>query len=151
GLPRPVFLGREGMYHAMVLESLGPSLHDLVQSSDTLSFSQVAKIGIQLVSHLEYIHSCHFIHRNIKPHNIVTGVGASQEIAFLVNSGITQEYHGSPSTHIHIPLHENLSFVGTPALASINSHRGLQLSCRDDIESLAYSLISLHCGLLLWL
>ncbi|KAF9220828.1 hypothetical protein BS17DRAFT_769142 [Gyrodon lividus] len=37
GLPRPVWLGREGTYRAMVL------------SSDTLSLSQVAKIGIQLV------------------------------------------------------------------------------------------------------
>ena len=35
--------------------------------------------------------------------------------------------------------------------ASINSHCGLQLGRRDDIESLAYCLIFLHHGSLLWL
>jgi casein kinase 1 len=48
-------------------------------------------------------------------------------------------------------MQENLPLVGTPAFASINSHRGLQLGRRDDIKSLAYSLIFLHRGLLPWL
>ncbi|KAF9222871.1 kinase-like protein, partial [Gyrodon lividus] len=150
GLLHPVWLGREGTYCAMVLKSLGPSLHNLLlQSSDTLSLSQVAKIGIQLVSCLKYIHSCNFIHRDIKPHNILTGIGASQETIFLIDFGIAQEYH-DPLSRIHIPLHDNISLVGTPTFASINSHCGLQLSRRDDIKLLAYSLIFLHCGSLPW-
>lgn len=48
-------------------------------------------------------------------------------------------------------MQENLPLVGTPAFASLNSHRGLQLGRRDDIESLVYSLMFLHRGSLPWL
>ena len=51
GFPQPVWLGREGVYRVMVLESLGPSLHKLsLQSSNSFSLSRVAKIRLQLVS-----------------------------------------------------------------------------------------------------
>lgn len=50
GLPRPVWLGREGIYRAMVLEILGPSLHKIFLQSSALSLPYVARIGVQLVS-----------------------------------------------------------------------------------------------------
>ncbi|KAF9222906.1 kinase-like protein [Gyrodon lividus] len=131
GLPQPIWLGREGIYCAMVMESLGPSLHNFLQSL-ALSLPYVAKIGAQL------------------PHNILMGVGDSRDTFFLIDFGIAQKYR-DPSSRIHIPMQENLSLVGTPAFTSLNSHHGLQLGCRDDIESLAYSLLFLHHGLLSWL
>ncbi|KAF9231410.1 casein kinase 1, epsilon [Melanogaster broomeanus] len=140
GLPRPIWLGREGIYRAMVLERLGPSLHNFF-----LYLPYVAKIGIQLITRLEYVHSHNFIHRDVKPHNILMGVGDSWDTFFLIDFGIAQKYC-DPSSHIHILMQENLSFVGTPAFASLNSHRGLQLGRRDDIESLVYLLIFLHHG-----
>ncbi|KAF9242392.1 kinase-like domain-containing protein [Melanogaster broomeanus] len=150
GLPRPIWLGREGIYHAMVLESLEPSLHNFFLQSLALSLPYVTKIGIQLITRLEYVHLHNFIHRDVKPHNILMGVGDSWDTFILIDFGIAQKYH-DPSSCIHILMQENLSFVGTPAFTSLNSHRGLQLGCRDDIESLAYLLIFLHHGLLPWL
>ena len=52
--------------------------------------------------------------------------------------------------HIHIPFHNGLPFIGTPAFASINSHLGSELSHRDNFESLAYLLIYLLYRLLPW-
>ncbi|KAF9231243.1 kinase-like domain-containing protein [Melanogaster broomeanus] len=150
GLPRLIWLGREGIYHAMVMESLGPSLHNFFLQSSALSLPYVAKIGAQLVTHLEYVHSRNFIHRDVKPHNILMGVGDSRDTFFLIDFGIAQKYR-DPSSCIHIPMQENLSLVSTPAFTSLNSHHGLQLGHRDDIESLAYSLIFLHHGSLPWL
>ena len=42
------------------------------------------------------------------------------------------------------------SFVGTATYASINVHRNICASRRDDIESLAYMLIKLYKGELPW-
>ena len=40
--------------------------------------------------------------------------------------------------------------VGTALFASINAHKGRNLSRRDDLESLIYSLIYMICGTLPW-
>ena len=71
-------------------------------------------------------------------------------MVFLIDFGIVQKYR-NPASHIHILMQENLSLIGTPAFASINSHHGLQLSHRDNIKSLTYTLIFLHRGSLPWL
>jgi hypothetical protein len=42
------------------------------------------------------------------------------------------------------------SVVGTALFASINAHKGKDLSRRDDIESLAYTLLYLCSGTLPW-
>jgi serine/threonine protein kinase len=50
GLPRPLWFGREGSYRTMVLESLGPSLYDLIQVNNAFGMPRVAEVGLQLVS-----------------------------------------------------------------------------------------------------
>ncbi|KAH0833876.1 casein kinase 1, epsilon [Lanmaoa asiatica] len=152
GVPQTIWLGQEGSYRAMILESLGPSLQNLFDQtpSTTSSLVHVAKLGIQMISRLEFIHSRNFIHRDIKPHNFLMGEGESKDLVFLIDFGIAQRYR-NPSSRIHVPMRERLAFVGTPAFASVNGHHGFQLGRRDDIESLAYTLIYLQHGSLPWL
>jgi casein kinase I homolog HRR25 len=52
--------------------------------------------------------------------------------------------------HAHIPFSKGLGFAGTIAFASINSHLGLELGRRDDLESLAYILFYFIWGSLPW-
>ena len=52
--------------------------------------------------------------------------------------------------HAHIPFNEGLGLIGTPTFASIDSHLGLELGRRDDLESLAYTLFYFLWGFLPW-
>ena len=51
GIPQPLWLGKEGSYQAMILESLGSSLYCLFkQTLTTFNLPFVAKLGLQMVS-----------------------------------------------------------------------------------------------------
>jgi serine/threonine protein kinase len=98
---------------------------------------------------LQYIHSRHFIHRDLKPSNIVMGIGKQANVVHLIDFGLSKQFR-DPKTRIHIPYNNGLGLIGTANFASINSHLGLELGRRDDMESLAYILIYFLCGFLPW-
>ena len=77
------------------------------------------------------------------------GVGKHASIVYLIDFGLSKEYR-DPNTHQHVPFKNGLGFIGTAAFASINSHLGLELGRRDDLESLAYILFYFLWGFLPW-
>ena len=77
------------------------------------------------------------------------GLGRHTNIVHLIDFGLSKEFR-NPNTHAHIPFNEGLGLIGTPAFASINSHLGLELGRRDDLESLAYTLFYFLWGFLPW-
>jgi len=98
---------------------------------------------------LRLIHSRHFIHRNLKPSNIVMGVGEQANVVHLIDFGLSKECR-NPKTHAHIPFKNGRRLVGIAFFASINSHLGSELGRRDDLESLAYILFYFLWGSLPW-
>jgi hypothetical protein len=51
GIPRALWFGRESAYHALVLDLLGPSLHDIFLAHNRkFSLHTVVNLGDQLVS-----------------------------------------------------------------------------------------------------
>ncbi|KAI6014210.1 kinase-like domain-containing protein [Pisolithus marmoratus] len=152
GLPQPIWFGREGSYQVMVIDNLSPSLDELLKASPdgTFQLHHVAALGLQMITWLEYIHSHHFIHCDIKLQNMLIGLMGSKDTVFLINFGITKQYW-HPSSHIHVPMEKTGRLVSTPAFASLNSHLQLELSWRDDLEALAYTLLFLYNGTLPWL
>ena len=99
---------------------------------------------------LQNIHSCSFIHQDIKPSNILIGTGKQASTTYLINFSIAKLFR-DPSTHCHNSFKEQCSSLGSPAFSSINSHLGFELGRQDDIESLAYVLLYFACGSLPWL
>ena len=77
------------------------------------------------------------------------GVGTHADIVHVIDFGLSKEFR-DPSTHAHVLFKKGLGLVGTAAFASINSHLGLELGRRDDLESLAYILFYFLWGFLPW-
>ena len=98
---------------------------------------------------LQYIHSRNYIHRDLKPSNIVMGIGKQSNLVYLIDFGLSKEFR-DPDTRMHIPYNKGLGFTGTTTFASVNSHMGLELGRRDDLESLAYVLFFFCWGFLPW-
>ncbi|KIM54172.1 hypothetical protein SCLCIDRAFT_31288 [Scleroderma citrinum Foug A] len=86
-----------------VLDLLGPSLQDILAQRKTLSPSIVHHLGDQLLSQIQYIHSNGYIHGDIKPQNILVGLGDQAITPYLINFGVSKQYRDS-ATGDHIPF-----------------------------------------------
>jgi serine/threonine protein kinase len=151
GIPSVRWFGTECDYNALVLERLGPSLEDLFERCNRrFSLKTVLLLADQMISRIERIHCSHFIHRDIKPANFLMGTDLHDKQAYIIDFGLAKEYR-DPRTYVHIPLGEGRNILtGTVIYASVNNHRGAEQARRDDLESLAYTLIYFLCGSLPW-
>ncbi|XP_074583882.1 casein kinase 1-like protein HD16 isoform X1 [Curcuma longa] len=153
GVPRVHYKGRQGDYYVMIMDILGPSLWDVWNNnSHTMSVEMVACIAIEAISILEKMHSKGYVHGDVKPENFLLGPPGTPEEKklFLVDLGLATKWKDS-STSGHVEYDQRPDvFRGTVRYASVHAHLGRTASRRDDLESLAYTLIFLLRGRLPW-
>ncbi|XP_011626734.1 casein kinase 1-like protein HD16 isoform X2 [Amborella trichopoda] len=153
GVPRVHFKGRQGDYYVMVMDMLGPSLWDVWNNNgQAMSTEMVACIAIEAISILEKMHSRGYVHGDVKPENFLLGPPGTieEKKLFLVDLGLATRWRDS-STGQHVEYDQRPDvFRGTVRYASVHAHLGRTGSRRDDLESLAYTLIFLLRGRLPW-
>lgn len=153
GVPRVHYKGRQGDYYIMVMDMLGPSLWDVWNNnSHTMSIEMVACIAIEAISILEKMHSRGYVHGDVKPENFLLGPpGTSDDKKlFLVDLGLATRWRDiSTGKHVDYDQRPDV-FRGTVRYASVHAHLGRTCSRRDDLESLAYTLVFLLRGRLPW-
>ena len=143
--------GYSGDYNILVMELMGKSLEDLfvVQPEKRFPLKTVCMLADQMLSILEFIHSKHIIHRDIKPDNFVMGLGANSKYLYLLDFGLAKKFRSS-STGIHYPMKNRKKLTGTARYASINALKGVEQSRRDDLEAVGYVLMYFLRGSLPW-
>lgn len=149
GVPRPRYFGSTRNHNVLVMDCLGPSLEDrLNECRRRLSIKSVLMIGIQALRRIEFVHSKSFLHRDIKPDNMLMG-NTHNSTVYLVDFGLAKRYrdHG---TKQHLPYRDGKHLTGTARYASVHTHLGIEQSRRDDLESLGYVLVYLFKGTLPW-
>jgi len=151
GISRVHWFGRAGKYNALVLDILGPSLRDLLKfCGGKFTLKTVLMVADQLLTRIEYIHEKNFIHRDIKPANLVMGLNMSKLYqVYVIDFGMAK-YYRHPKTRQHISCVKRNYLIGTSGYASIKAHHGIELSRRDDLESLGFALIHFALGRLPW-
>lgn len=149
GVTQCHYYGLVDDYSVLVIDLLGESLGNLLErAGGVFKLKTVLMIADQMISRLEYLHDHGFIHRDLKPDNMMIGRSHHHNQVFLIDYGLSKKYRSGDGEHI--PFKEGGKLVGTARYASVNSHLGYTLSRRDDLISLAYILIYFLKGKLPW-
>lgn len=121
GIPRVYWDGSECEFRIMAFELLGPSLEDLFNyCGRKFSLKTVLLLADQLISRFQYIHSKGYIHRDVKPDNLLMGIGAQGNTVYMIDIGLAKETE-DPNRHKYS---HKYSVVGTLRYASVNAHLG---------------------------
>lgn len=151
--PRCVFVLAADTDHGrpyIVMELMpGRTLKDLVDERGPLPFEEAVGHTLDVADGLAELHRLGMIHRDVKPSNCfltadgrvkVGDFGLSKSLAGPEAVGPAGPDAGSPH------LTAAGSFVGTPAFASPEQHRGKPLDCTSDVYSTCVTLYYLLAG-----
>ncbi|KAL3090580.1 hypothetical protein niasHS_005492 [Heterodera schachtii] len=152
GFPQVYWYGHEYGHNILVMELLGAPVASLFAFCDRKFAKQtIVSLGEQMIHRIRHLHQRGFIHRDIKPENFLMGLHGKESTLYLIDFGLARRYRYRENRALtHIPFRRGRSFIGTAKYASLNSHKNIELSRRDDVESLAYVLIELINGHLPW-
>lgn len=148
GFANKRFSGQHDRRDVLVIDRLGASLESLMRDKGSgFSTKSVLMIGIQTLKRLQILHEAGFLHRDVKPDNMLVGYEDRGRI-YLVDFGLAKKYR---QKGLHIPFRTGKgAFLGTTHFASVRAHDREELDRRDDLMSLGYSLVYLFYGKLPW-
>jgi hypothetical protein len=147
GIPSVKWFGKDDNNYYMIIDLLGKSLQQVKNNVNSFSLQLVLKMGIIIIKLLKSIHEKGLVHRDIKPENFLLGVKKEDKNIYIIDFGFCKSYLIN-NKHINIKKTKNL--IGSNTYASINSHNFIELSRRDDLESLGYMLIYFYLDFLPW-
>lgn len=133
------------------MDKLGPNLEYILTKSNKKYFSLKTSLMIYklLLYRLMDLHQCGYIHRDLKPENIVIGPIENNKDIYLIDFGLSKRFINNKGEHIQ--MKDKQPIVGTLRYISINMHKQLEQSRRDDLESLLYVIIYFILGDLPWM
>lgn len=150
GVPYVHWYGVEADCNIMVMDLLGPSLEEMFCICRRIfGLKTVLMLADQILDRMEYLHAKNVVHRDVKPENLLLGLGRKCDQVQIIDFGLATRYKDL-TTLEHVPCRQIGRLVGTARYASVSSHMGMELSRRDDLESVGYILVYFLRGSLPW-
>jgi serine/threonine-protein kinase len=119
----------------------GDTLTKKVEQGRTLSENEVKQILVSLLPVLDYVHSRHMVHRDIKPDNII--IRKRDGLPVLIDFGAVKE---AMNTMVNVPGNSAHSVViGTPGFMS-SEQAGGRPTYASDLYSLGLTAVFLLTG-----
>eukprot|EP00826_Nyctotherus_ovalis_P008815 TRINITY_DN12291_c0_g3_i1.p1 TRINITY_DN12291_c0_g3~~TRINITY_DN12291_c0_g3_i1.p1 ORF type:complete len:559 (-),score=163.87 TRINITY_DN12291_c0_g3_i1:113-1789(-) len=147
GIPAFHWYGEEGGYNILVIELLGRDLDSIRKSYKKLGVTTLTSLATKMLLILEHFHNNYYIHRDIKPSNFVLNPAGTS--VYIIDFGLSKRYRNKHN-FTHISYRDHKDIVGTVRYSSLNTHRGIEQSRRDDMECMGYTLVYLGKGGLPW-
>ncbi|KAH9837529.1 kinase-like domain-containing protein [Rhodofomes roseus] len=150
GFPMIQWFGQEGNLNVLAMDMLGLSLEALFNSCGRrFTYKTTLLIGCEVLDRLQTLHACGYVHRDLKPQNLLIGSLDHKHLVHLIDFGMAQRF-ADLITGKHLRYHDGFDMLGTACYASINAHRGVTQTRRDDLISLSYILMYFLRGSLPW-
>jgi serine/threonine protein kinase len=147
GVPQIKWFGKDFDNYYMVINLLGDSLQTIKNDKRCFSLNLTLQLGIKLISLLKVIHDKGLVHRDIKPDNFLFGRNEHNKQLFIIDFGFCKTFMNYET---HNAMKKTNSLIGSLTYASLNAHDFIDLSRRDDLESLGYMLVYFLLGELEW-
>jgi len=136
----------------IVMDLLGLSLETFFtkygKKNGGLNIKTIIILAIHMIKILKFIHSCGYIHRDLKPDNFALGTENSNCKLYCIDMGLAHPYIYKNGSHIQFD--DKRKFCGTARYASRAAHKGHSQSRKDDLEAIGYILVYLYKGSLPW-
>ena len=130
---------KDEVNYYMVLDLLGQSLDKLIQMHGSLSLKITRYIGIKLLYLIMTLHNNNIIHRDLKPDNFLFDLKKTNNYNLhLIDFGLSRTYTVDRE---HITFKKVNNVIGNLSYCSVNSHNYMELSRRDDLESIGYIIV----------
>ena len=142
------FVEEVGQYFLVMEYIHGPTLKQLIAQRRQLQAREVLEIAAQVCAVLQVAHARGFIHRDIKPQNIMlarttaavgTGIGGGSVLVKLTDFGIVRVVEDQGLTNSGIVL-------GTADYLSPEQARGEKLTASSDLYSLGVVMFEMLAG-----
>jgi serine/threonine protein kinase len=147
GVPMVKWFGKDEKNYYMVINLLGESLQSIKNTKQTFSLSSALQIGIHVMILLKTIHEKGLVHRDVKPDNFLLGLNNEGKRIYIIDFGLCKSYMNND---VHNSIKKTNNLIGSLTYCSINAHNCIELSRRDDMESLGYMLAYFYLGTLPW-
>jgi serine/threonine protein kinase len=131
----------------IVMDLLGSSLESLLHTHKKFGMKTIILLAMSMIDIMKHIHSCGYIHRDIKPDNFAIGYDSPSKL-YCIDFGLSKKYLKKNGNHVDFS--DKKRFCGTARYASIAAHTNKEQSRKDDLESIAYILIYMYKGKLPW-
>lgn len=133
-------VGQAGEYHYFVMEYVqGRTVYEDIVKKGRYSEQEVLEIGVQIARALKHAHEAGFIHRDVKPKNIMI---TPEGVAKLADMGLARA-----ATDREAAESEQGKAYGTPYYISPEQIRGqMDVDFRADIYSLGATLYHMVTG-----
>ena len=151
-VPRLIWHGKFDNKNAFVCELLSTNLK---QEKDTIvkemldgNIDWFKQLANQSMNALEWIHSKGFVHRDIKPDNIM--LKQDNKTLCLIDYGFAKRYKNI-TDGLHVPCDKIKTVIGSLSFCSYNVHNQQLPSRRDDLISMLFCLFYIIHKQLPWM